>query len=147
MDITDALLGEHAVLYSLFSRLEQDLSGSLSVDEIRVAVSLLEASLISHAQLENELLFSELEKHMGPGGPVAVMRAEHDEIDHALAVAVQAADAAAAARHLLDALSIARQHFAKEERVLFGLARQALGEAELARLGAAWSERRKVFIG
>lgn len=147
MLITDALLGEHAVLYSLFSRLEQSLAGSVNMDEIHVAVSLLEASLISHAQLENELLFSELESRMGPGGPVAVMRAEHDEIDHGLAAAVQATDSAAGARCLLDALNVARRHFAKEEQVLFGLARQVLGEASLSSLGAAWAERRKVAVG
>ena len=147
MHITDALLGEHAVFYALFSRLEQSLADVANTDEIRVAVSLLEASLMSHADLENQLLFAELEKHIGSGGPIAVMRAEHDEIDHGLAAAVQAVDAEEGARRLLGALSVAREHFAKEERILFDLARQSLGEAELTRLGAAWAERRQVFVG
>jgi hemerythrin-like domain-containing protein len=45
------------------------------------------------------------------------------------------------------ALSAARSHFQREERVLFPMAQHLLGDEELTRLGRACSEVRQVEIG
>jgi len=74
------------------------------------------------------------------------MRAEHEEIDRHLSELRSAEDEATARRSLLHALSLAREHFAKEEQVLFPLAENLLGDEELARLGAEWATRRGVAV-
>ena len=42
------------------------------------------------------------------------------------------------------AIRISRDHFAKEEQVLFGIAQQILAGSELDRLGAMWADTRRV---
>ena len=55
-----------------------------------------------------------------------------------------ATDHDAALRQLRYATQIARDHFAKEEQILFGMAQQMLSASELERLGAVWAEARCV---
>ena len=49
-------------------------------------------------------------------------------------------------RSVTRALSIVRNHFQKEEEVLFSIARQTLDEETQIRLGKAWAETRRVTI-
>ncbi|HTM22005.1 MAG TPA: hemerythrin domain-containing protein, partial [Kofleriaceae bacterium] len=76
MNLIDALLGEHAVLYLLFDDLE-DRVDSASVEEVRAATGPVAVALLAHAGVEDELLFPALEQAMGDPGPLQVMRAEH----------------------------------------------------------------------
>ena len=146
MQITQALLGEHGVLYALFEYVEKNLAGMKTLAEVQCAGAALSATLGSHARIENEILFPSLEPQSGPGGPLPVMREEHDEIEGALEDVANAASRDAAADQLRYALQIARDHFAKEEQVLFAMARQMLDDAELDRMGALWAEARKVRV-
>ncbi len=143
--ITDGLLGEHAVFYAIFEHLEQEAPG-MEPDALAAGGRVLASALISHAKLENECLFALLEELMGPGGPVAVMRQEHDEIEEGLLNLAGAGDAAAMRNQLLGAIALAREHFAKEEQVLFPMAAQMLGADKLRQLGATWAARRGVRI-
>jgi hemerythrin-like domain-containing protein len=43
-------------------------------------------------------------------------------------------------------ITLARQHFAKEEQVLFPMAQQVLDDQELFELGAQWAKGRKVLL-
>ncbi len=143
MKITDALYGEHAALYALFDHCESsaaqwDLAGLIQAGRF------LDAALLSHAEIEDELLFTTLDARMPGGGPVAAMRAEHEAIDGFLASLRDAEDEASARRDLVHAISTARDHFAKEEVVLFPLAESLLDAAELVRLGDVWATRRGV---
>jgi hemerythrin-like domain-containing protein len=146
MKLTHALLGEHGVIYALFDWLEAALPGMSRVDQVRDAASVLGAALLSHAALEDELLFPALESRIGPAGPLSVMRHEHTEIDRAISEAARAEVVSDGVGRLREALEVARAHFAKEEHVLFHLAQQALGDPELLELGEAWAERRKVHV-
>lgn len=146
MQITQALLGEHGVLYALFEYVENDLAGMETLAEVQRAAAALTATLGSHARIENEILFPSLEPQLGPGGPLPVMREEHDEIESALEDIANAASRDAAVNQLRDTLQIARDHFAKEEQVLFAMAQQMLDGAELDRMGAMWAEARKVRV-
>jgi len=74
MKITDAFLGEHGVFYAQFSHLEQTVPNTAALGEVQAQAALLTAALETHAHLEEELLFSTLEPHLGQGGPLAVMR-------------------------------------------------------------------------
>jgi hemerythrin-like domain-containing protein len=124
--ITDALCGEHAVLYSLFDHLEQTLKNNYQVAPALSAI--FTAAVVSYAHLEDELLFTALDPHLGQMGPLQVVRMEHSEIEHLLEVLLpQAKDADGVARLLLQAINIARLHFNKEEQVLFVMAQQVLG--------------------
>ena len=84
MNVTDAFLGEHAVFYAQFDYMEKIIPVATSVLQVKTQGAMLKAALAGHAQLEEELLFKNLESHIGPQGPLAVMRAEHDEIERSL---------------------------------------------------------------
>jgi iron-sulfur cluster repair protein YtfE (RIC family) len=147
MKVTDAFLGEHAVFYAQFDLLESTVPTCGSAGQIRDHAALVAAALASHARLENDLLFVSLEPHLGTqGGPLAVMRAEHDEIEDGLTRIQAMDDLAGVQRLMLDILRTARAHFAKEEQILFPTAEQALDEKTLTRLGAEWAVKRTVFL-
>jgi hemerythrin-like domain-containing protein len=146
MKITQALLGEHGVFYAQFEHLEQAVSTAVGTDLVRALAAFLQATLETHAQLEEELLFQTLDPYLGSMGPLAVMRTEHEEIERTLGQLLQPQDlnqAQALVQHLLQ---VAREHFAKEEQVLFPLTEQTLDVEILTRLGAQWAERRGVRV-
>lgn len=146
MNLIDALLGEHAVLYALFNELEQRIESATSVEAVQAAVAPVAAALLSHAKLEEDLLFPALERGLGHEGPLSVMREDHHEIDDLLARAAKASDKGRAGGDALAALELAREHFLKEERVLFHMARQSIDDVELHRLGGQWAEQRAVTL-
>ena len=145
MKLTDALLGEHAVLYELFEHARRAAAGG-DAGDMRRAVSVLDALLLSHARVEEDLLFPALDPHLGQMGPLAVMRSEHQSIERLLASAHKEPDPAALKAIVADLLDLAHGHFQKEEMALFPMARRFLDEATLARLGDQWADRRKVNI-
>jgi iron-sulfur cluster repair protein YtfE (RIC family) len=144
--LTDALLGEHGVFYAFFDRIEAVTAAAVTLAQIQGATSVLGAVVQSHAKLEEELLFPALETHMGPAGPLAVMRAEHEGIEDAMRQIQEARELDEGAVLVGRALSIVRSHFQKEEEVLFSMARQMLDEETQIRLGKAWAEARRVTI-
>ena len=141
MKITDAFLGEHAMLYAQFAHLEQVTPSAETVDVVRSMASTLNATLISHANLEDELLFSAL----GPIGPVVVMRMEHAQIEDLLGAVPGARELHQAQNLLTQALQLARNHFSKEEQVLFPLSERMLDRNVLAELAIRWADRRGVL--
>ncbi len=144
--LTDALLGEHGVLYALLDRIEAVTATATSVAQIQEATVALSAVILSHSNLEEELLFPALETHMGTTGPLAVMRSEHGEIEQALRQIEEAENLDDGADCVARTLRIVRSHFQKEEEVLFSIARQMLDEETQIRLGKAWAEARHVTI-
>ena len=146
MKLTDALRGEHAVLYDLFAYLDETIRHSDDTQDVRGAMLVLERLLVSHARLEEDLLFPRLEPHLGEMGPLAVMRAEHGRIDGLLDAARQEEDAARLKSLLGQLLALAQGHFRKEESVLFDMAERFLGGAALTEMGDQWAARRNVII-
>jgi len=144
MDLIQALLGEHGVFYAQFDHLAKSTTGAASLSEIQAQAMVAEA-LLGHAHLEDDLLFDALEAHLGRGaGPLAVMRMEHIEIERAFERLGQVDDLAEAHAIVDDVLETVRGHFAKEEQVLFPMARQFLGSQRLGEMGARWADQRKV---
>ena len=145
MRITDALLGEHGVFYLLLQDIEQALPAIENLAILQNRIAPLAFSLEAHASLEDELLFTALEPHLGTqGGPLAVMRMEHDQIVSLLERIPSAPDLAQARALAAQMIEVSRGHFRKEEQVLFRMARQVLGEDELSALGAHWLQRRGI---
>lgn len=147
MKLTDALLGEHGVIKALFDHIEQELPGLETLDSVQRMTRALAAALASHARIEDELLFPALEAHLGPAGPLAVMRHEHEEIEAAIEDVASAQTQEAAAARLRYGLQVAQDHFSKEEQILFQMARQSISEQELEQLGIRWADARRVAIG
>lgn len=146
MKITDALLGEHGVFYAQFSHLEQVVPQLADLAVVQAQGALLTAALETHAHLEDELLFSALEPHLGQGGPLAMMRMEHQQIEEGLARLPGLGELVPARQLLLQVVQVARGHFAKEEQVLYPMAQQALGDAKLVELGTLWAAQREVVV-
>ena len=147
MKLTDALLGEHAVLYDLFGHLRNTAVTSDDIAEIRAAVAVVDRLLLAHAKVEEELLFPRLDAHLGQMGPLAVMRAEHRGIDDLLTAARRETDVASLKNLIGRLLELVYGHFQKEETVLFGMAQQFLGDAVLNELGEEWAAARNVALG
>lgn len=145
MNITEALLGEHAVIYTLLTHLEQT-TPTMTLHDIKTQAAMLTAALASHAKIEEELLFVHLEEIIGPAGPLTVMRAEHDRIEGGLEQLPKVEDLAEARRLLEEILVTARNHFAKEENVLFPMAKNALSDEVLTGLGEQWARERNVAL-
>jgi iron-sulfur cluster repair protein YtfE (RIC family) len=144
--LTDALLGEHGAFYAQFDRLEETVPHAGTAGEVREQAALLAAALVTHAKLEDELLFSRMRAAGADAGLLDTMEEEHTTIAGGLTKAQGTQDLALARRELLDAVALAREHFGKEERLAFPMAERSLGVAALTDLGAAWSERRDVFL-
>ena len=147
MKLTDALLGEHAILYGLFEHVRDTTENSDDAREISGAVAVLERLLLSHAQVEENLLFTRLEPHLGPMGPLAVMRSEHRAIDELLEAAKQTTDIGLLNSVIDQLLALAQGHFRKEETALFAMAEQVLDEVTLTELGDEWAKYRNVTVG
>jgi hemerythrin-like domain-containing protein len=147
MKITDALLGEHGVFYAQFEHIEKVVPKMETLALVQSQGAMLAAALKPHAQMENELLFRALESHLpADSGPLAVMRMEHDEIEGTLGRLQEVKDLTEARNMLVHAIQTAREHFAKEEQVLFPMAKQMLDSHTLEQLGAKWAGQRRVMI-
>jgi hemerythrin-like domain-containing protein len=147
MKITDALLGEHGVFYAQFDHIEKAVPRMETLALVQSQGALLTAALAPHAQLENELLFRALELHLPTdSGPLAVMHMEHDEIEGTLDRLQEVKDLAEAKHLILHAIQTAREHFAKEEQVLFPMSKQILDSHIMEELAAKWAEQRRVGI-
>lgn len=143
MKITDALLGEHAVFYALFEELERIADSDAPLAAKQMMVRTIGHVLLSHAKLEDELLFPAL----GQLPPVRVMLADHEQIERLfedLGGGTPPADFSSAVGHAID---LTRDHFNKEEMVLLPYADAHLEVSVLERLGEQWSRLRGVTLG
>jgi hemerythrin-like domain-containing protein len=149
MRITDALREEHRVFNVRFDELDQLVSRRPDLAQLRPKASLLAKGLLSHARIENDILFPLLERLLGGTGPLAMMKAQHEEIEGGLLgilvwpmdeAEVQDPEHARAA--VKGILQIARQHLAMEER-MFWMAENILGKGQLNELGQQFAERRR----
>lgn len=146
MKITEALLGEHGAFYAQFDHLERVL-GTASLGEVKAMGLLLESGLQDHANLEDDVLFEAVEAKQGPGaGPTGPMRDEHDEIRETLGRLPLVNDVEEARDLVLHAVDTARDHFRKEEQMLFPIAERELDLDQLNELGARWADVRRVMV-
>lgn len=145
LDIVDALLGEHGAIYALLDRIENDLAGFDDLVILHEQVSLLAAVLVSHALLEDELLFQPALAAGGPP-PLQAMLDEHREIEACLERGRAASTTDAVRSALQEAIDRAREHFAREEQMAFPLARGIMDPQDLAARGEDWARRRGVVL-
>ena len=148
MTIIQALLGEHGAMYPLLARIENTAS-SADLRELKIEASILDSVLISHADLEDELLRPVILQYLpqpvqaadGSTGPT-----DHRIIGDGLAQVLAAVEVEKARRLLLDTVARTRQHFLKEETIIFSIARRELSDQCQDELGAEWARRRGVSV-
>lgn len=147
MLITDALLGEHAIFHLLLQHIEQSLPTLDSILALQNRIAAFAFALEAHATLEDELLFIALEPHLGiQGGPLAVMRMEHNQITDLLERIENASELEQGSALVAQMIEITQSHFKKEEQILFRMARQFLDKNQLSELGIQWAHRRAPLI-
>ena len=125
MQILDELRHDHESLRAEMSALEE---GRSTPERLARFVRDLE----NHAHREDELLFGALEPYLPTDhGPLQAMRAEHADIERLLE-RLTLDDPPGVTR----LCTLARDHFQKEEQVLFVFAARLLDPSRLAMLGA-----------
>ncbi len=145
MRITDALLAEHAVFYALFDRLEEMIAETHSVVALQTAMELLAPVLVSHAKVEDELLFPRLESRQS-GGPLAAMRTEHEQIDELFSGIRSISELELLRGRVQEMIDVAREHFQKEEEIVLPVAVETVDEETLQRMGQQWARLRDVSV-
>jgi hemerythrin-like domain-containing protein len=142
LDLIDLLLGEHACLLSLLRHVEMRLP-AMNLGEMQVSGEALEAALMAHAIEEDHLLFQALPlEQAGVQETLQAMFGEHNEQRAMLAELREHTEEPRARGLLLRLIELTREHFAVEERILFGLAKQALSDERRSELGGEFARRR-----
>lgn len=144
MRVTDALLGEHGLFYTLFDQISDATVNA--PDQVPALAHALAKTLASHAEVEEATLFPALRPHLGPLGPIAVMEAEHRQIEELIALIADTDEPGMLRRHVEALIEISIGHFAKEEGILFHLAGRFLSDEEMEKLGSAWADFRGVNL-
>ncbi|HTX21207.1 MAG TPA: hemerythrin domain-containing protein [Candidatus Aquilonibacter sp.] len=144
MKITEILLAEHAVFHNLFDCIEKAAPRLKSVAEIKLLGALLDAAMRPHAKTEDDLLMEPLEHSLAQIGQSETFHDEHEEIDAKLAAVQEARQFKQARTLLLQAVQRSREHFDKEERIVFPLAEELLKAKTLSDLGERWLKRREM---
>ncbi len=142
MKITEALLAEHVVYHNLFDQIEQRAPRLKSLAEVIAVASLLEAMLMAHSQVEDELLIEPLDHCFEQLGQRDTFHQEHHDIDRSLKLAQASKTARGARKLLLEAVLASRHHFDKEERLVFPMAEKILSGKSLVSLCKRWLEQR-----
>jgi len=146
MDVTDALLGEHGVFHLLVEQLDDAVDRCESVAELRAAAEPLSISLLGHHRVEEETLLTPYERETGSIGPLRCLRHEHEQMNQLVRLIARNRDAGEMREQIRALLDIVRRHLAREEQLLFGVARQTLPDGQRQHSGAYWAQSRGVTL-
>lgn len=146
MKITDILRAEHAVYHHLFDHLEASLPRLKTLGEVKSLAALADHVMAPHSQTEDELFIEPLEHCFEQIGQRDTFHHEHEVIEEAFARVRTARDLKTAKKFLLGAITAARKHFDKEERIVFPLAERVLKAKTLTDLAREWAKRRETAL-
>lgn len=146
MDVTDALIGEHGVFHLLVEQLDDAVNRCTTLPELRSAAAPLAMSLLAHARIEEETLFAPIERTIGMQGPLQCLRDEHVEMDRRLRAMFHLPALEALREEVRAMLDVTRKHLAKEEKVLFNVAKKALPNEQREQLAVHWANFRGVTL-
>ena len=131
--LTAHVCREHGVLNALLRAVCDDVDTG-RLESARIGGEVLERRLACHMRVEERLLFPLFEARVGIlGGPTATLRQEHQEIERCVSLmreALDRGDTDAFHDSLRLLWAILRQHYSKEEHVLFPTTDAALSEGE-----------------
>jgi hemerythrin-like domain-containing protein len=143
MKITEALLAEHLVFHNLFDHVERTAPRLKSLAEFKTVAALIDSVLRAHTRTEDDLFIGPMEHCFEQIGQRDTFHQEHEEIDRMLGRVQQAKQLKEARKLLLALIVSCRQHFDKEERIVFPMAEQILKSKTLNELGHTWMDQRK----
>lgn len=147
MKITEILVAEHVVLHNLLDHLEQTAPRLRSLAEIKALSAALDVLMRAHGKTEDDLLIEPLEHCLAQIGQSETFHEEHDEIEAEMARVQKARSTRQARELLLRAVLRSREHFDKEERIVFPLAERVMKAKTLSDLGLEWMKRRDALLG
>jgi hemerythrin-like domain-containing protein len=142
MKITEALCTEHLVFHHMFDHVEVTASEMKTLGELKAVAAVIESLLRAHGETENELFIGPLEHCFEQLGQRDALIEEHHEMDENFDSVRNAKQLATARKLLLAAVTHSRQHFDREERIVFPMAERLLKTETLEALGQAWMEKR-----
>ncbi len=146
MKITEALFAEHLVFHNMFDYIEASVPQLKTLAEVKSLARLMESLLKAHSDTEDELFLGPLDHCFEQMGQRDAFLEEHKEIDESLKNLRQVKDLRKARQLLLAAVTYSREHFDKEERIVFPLAERVLKHKTLTALGQSWVEQRTRVI-
>ena len=146
MKITEILVAEHVVFHNLFDHIEKTLPRLKTLAEVKSLAATLDALMRPHACTEDDLLMGQLEHCLEQLGQSETFHEEHEEIDARLAEVQKARGPKQARDLLLRAVLRSREHFDKEERIVFPMAERVLKAKTLSDLGKQWMKRREAKL-
>jgi len=144
MKITDVLRAEHAVFHNLFDHIETTVPRLKTVAEVKALAAVVEKLHGPHSKTEDDLFIDPLESCFDQIGHNETFHAEHCQIEKSLLAALKAKTLKDAKKLLLGTIAACREHFDKEERVVFPMAERILKAKTLSELGETWLRRREV---
>jgi hemerythrin-like domain-containing protein len=142
MKITEILMAEHAVFHNLFDHIETTVPKSKTLAEVKSLAAIMSKLTAPHSHTEDELFIEPLEHCFDQLGQKDTFHHEHELIDTAMAKIQTAKDLKTAKRLLLGAVTASRNHFDKEERIVFPMAERILKARTLTELGTQWLKQR-----
>jgi hemerythrin-like domain-containing protein len=128
----------------LFDYIEATVPRLKTLAEVKALAGVVETLHAPHAKTEDDLFMEPLEHCFDQIGQNETFHEEHREIEWTLAKARQAKTLKEAKRNLMDAMAACRDHFDKEERIVFPMAERILKAKTLSELGQAWLRRRDI---
>jgi len=146
MKITEILVAEHVVFHNLFDHIEKTLPRLKTLAEVKSLAATLDALMRPHAGTEDDLLMGQLEHCLEQLGQSETFHEEHEQIDAQLAEVQKARGPKQARDLLLRAVLRSREHFDKEERIVFPMAERVLKAKTLSDLGRQWMKRREAKL-
>jgi hemerythrin-like domain-containing protein len=142
MKITEILMAEHAVFHNLFDHIEAAVPRLETLGEVKLLAALVDRVMAPHSKTEDDLFIEPLEHCFEQIGQNETFHAEHRRIEEMLALAQKARMLKDAKSILLNAIAASREHFDKEERIVFPMAERVLKAKTLSELGKEWLRKR-----
>ncbi len=146
MKITEILMAEHAVFHNLFDHIEAAVPRLETLGEIKSMAMLVDKVMAPHSKTEDDLFIEPLEHCFEQIGHNETFHAEHRQIEEMLAGVQKARTLADGKKLLLAAMAASREHFDKEERIVFPMAERVLKAKTLSELGKAWLQSRQAAL-
>ncbi|HYA78952.1 MAG TPA: hemerythrin domain-containing protein [Candidatus Nitrosopolaris sp.] len=146
MKITEILMAEHAVFHNLFDHVETALPRTRTTAEVKSLATLVDRVMAPHSKTEDDLFIEPLEHCFEQIGQNETFHTEHRRIEEMLATVQKARTLAMAKKTLHGAIAASREHFDKEERIVFPMAERVLKPKTLSDLGAEWLKKREARL-
>jgi hemerythrin-like domain-containing protein len=136
--IVKALVMEHAIFSAVFDQVERVFPKLSSAQEVKLLATVAEGLLSSHAETEKNLAYSVLDHVLKEDGRLNRLHQDHHEIDEHFRRVHRASEVAEAQRLLKKALAATREHFRREEEIIFPFLERVLQPETLETLGQTW---------